>query len=181
MAAMMLEVVIMATVLDPWLILSKLAVTQPTRIMVIPVEAFPPVNISWMTGPTWAALSMEPKAPPAEVMRMMMPALMRAGAMMNEYFSIQSQEIAIRKRWSAKFKKILWEGAGEREFNYVWKGKRSTYKFRSTWDGILYRLEKRYRETTSEKRRQQLEKRMAIQPCADCEGLRLRPESLATR
>jgi excinuclease ABC subunit A len=85
------------------------------------------------------------------------------------------------KKLSARFKKILWEGAGDREFNYVWKGKRSTYKFRSTWDGILYRLEKRYRESASEKRRQQLEKRMAIQPCQDCNGLRLRPESLAVK
>ncbi len=85
------------------------------------------------------------------------------------------------KKLPARFKKILWEGAGEREFDYVWKGKRSTYKFRSTWDGILFRLEKRYRETASEKRRQQLEKRMAIQPCADCDGLRLRPESLAVK
>ncbi len=85
------------------------------------------------------------------------------------------------KKLSAKFKKILWEGAGDREFDYVWKGKRSTYKFRSTWDGILHRLEKRYRESASEKRRQQLEKRMAIQPCQDCNGLRLRPESLAVK
>ena len=45
------------------------------------------------------------------------------------------------KKLTKKFKKILWDGAGDREFNYVWKGKRSTYKFRSTWDGILYRLE----------------------------------------
>ncbi len=85
------------------------------------------------------------------------------------------------KKLSARFKKILWEGAGDKEFNYVWKGKRSTYKFRSTWDGILFRLEKRYRESASEKRRQQLERRMAIQPCQDCDGLRLRPESLAVK
>ena len=85
------------------------------------------------------------------------------------------------KKLSAKFKKIIWDGAGSREFNYVWKGRRSTYKFRSTWDGILYRLEKRYRETVSEKRRQQLEKFMAIQPCHECDGLRLRPESLAVK
>ena len=85
------------------------------------------------------------------------------------------------KKLTARFKKILWEGAGSREFEFVWKGKSSTYKFRSTWDGILARLDKRYRETASEKRRQQLEKRMAIQPCADCGGERLRPESLAVK
>ena len=80
------------------------------------------------------------------------------------------------KKLSARFKKILWDGAGDREFNYVWKGKRSTYKFRSTWDGILYRLEKRYRESASEKAPSATrEERMAIQPCQDCDGLRLRP------
>jgi excinuclease ABC subunit A len=85
------------------------------------------------------------------------------------------------KKLSASFKKVLWEGSGAREYDYVWKGRRSTYKYRSTWDGILARLEKRYRETTSEKRRQQLEKRMAIQPCSSCSGERLRPESLAVK
>ena len=31
----------------------------------------------------------------------------KAGQMMNEYFAIQAEELAIRKRWAPKFKKIL--------------------------------------------------------------------------
>ena len=78
-----------------------------------------------------------------------------------------------------RFQRLLWEGSGNREFDFVWKGKRATYEYRKRWQGILAVLDRRYRETGSEKRRQQLEKLMTIQPCPDCNGTRLRPETLA--
>ncbi|MDH3626940.1 MAG: excinuclease ABC subunit UvrA [Acidobacteriota bacterium] len=83
------------------------------------------------------------------------------------------------KKLPARFKKILWEGAGDREFRFLWKGKRTTYEFTKSWEGIIASLERRHRETESERRRAQLERRMAIRPCPDCDGARLRPESLA--
>jgi len=79
----------------------------------------------------------------------------------------------------ARFKKVLWDGAGGREFQFQWKGKRSTYEWRRSWEGILPVLERRYRDTTSESRREALEKLMAIHPCPGCDGSRLRKESLA--
>ncbi|HEX6849898.1 MAG TPA: excinuclease ABC subunit UvrA [Candidatus Polarisedimenticolaceae bacterium] len=79
------------------------------------------------------------------------------------------------------FKKILWEGAGEREFAFKWKGKSSTYEWTRTWEGILPNLERRYKDTESESRREELEKFMASHPCPACKGARLRPESLAVR
>ena len=83
------------------------------------------------------------------------------------------------RKLSKAFKRVLWEGAGEREFDFRWKGKRTTYEFRKRWRGILEILERRYRETASEARRHELEKLMAVQPCSGCGGKRLRAESLA--
>jgi excinuclease ABC subunit A len=85
------------------------------------------------------------------------------------------------RRLPARFRKILWEGAGSREFDFRWQGTRSTYEFRKRWYGILAVMERRYRETTSESTRQDLEKLMAVQPCSGCAGARLRPESLAVK
>ena len=83
------------------------------------------------------------------------------------------------RKLPARFKKVLWDGAGGREFQFQWKGKRSTYEWRRSWEGILPVLERRYRDTTSESRREALEKLMAIHPCPGCDGSRLRKESLA--
>ncbi|HEX5044786.1 MAG TPA: excinuclease ABC subunit UvrA [Candidatus Polarisedimenticolaceae bacterium] len=77
------------------------------------------------------------------------------------------------------FKKLLWEGSGDREFEFRWKGTRTAYTWKRTWAGILPLLERKYRETDSEWRREELEKWMTILPCPACGGSRLRPESLA--
>ncbi len=56
-------------------------------------------------------------------------------------------------------------------------GRRRSYKVR--FEGIVNNLERRYEETDSESNRERIEGYMAEQPCPDCEGARLRPESLA--
>ena len=79
------------------------------------------------------------------------------------------------------FKKVLWDGAGEREFTFKWEGRRSSYEWKRGWDGILPSLERKYRETESESRREELEKFMSIHPCPTCRGARLKPETLAVK
>jgi len=81
----------------------------------------------------------------------------------------------------ASFKKLLWDGGGTREFDFRWKGTKTAYEWRRTWEGILPLLERRYRETESEWRREELEKLMAVSPCPTCAGARLKPESLAVK
>ncbi len=80
-----------------------------------------------------------------------------------------------------RFRKVLWEGAGPREFDFRWRGKRLSYEYRKRWQGILAVLERRYHDTASETRRAQLEKWMAVRACPACAGARLRPDSLAVR
>jgi len=81
----------------------------------------------------------------------------------------------------AAFKKVLWDGAGDREFTFKWAGKRSSYEWKRSWDGILPSLERKYRETESESRREELEKFMSVHRCAVCQGARLKPETLAVK
>ena len=81
----------------------------------------------------------------------------------------------------ATFKKVLWDGAGEREFTFKWEGRRSSYEWKRSWDGILPSLERKYRETASENRREELEKFMSVHRCPVCRGTRLKPETLAVK
>jgi excinuclease ABC subunit A len=56
-------------------------------------------------------------------------------------------------------------------------GRRRSYSVR--FEGIVNNLERRYGETDSDAVRERVEGYMAEQPCPDCKGARLRPESLA--
>ena len=56
-------------------------------------------------------------------------------------------------------------------------GRRRSYSVR--FEGIVNNLERRYEETDSDGVRERVEGYMAEQPCPDCGGARLRPESLA--
>ncbi|WP_258921822.1 excinuclease ABC subunit UvrA [Heyndrickxia coagulans] len=49
------------------------------------------------------------------------------------------------------------------------------------FEGVLNNIERRYRETSSDFTREQMEKYMAQQPCPKCKGYRLKPESLAVK
>ena len=52
-------------------------------------------------------------------------------------------------------------------------------RFETTYDGIISILNDRYKETTSQMVREDVEKYMASKKCPICKGLRLKPESLA--
>jgi excinuclease ABC subunit A len=60
----------------------------------------------------------------------------------------------------------------ENDFGHV----RETYV---EFEGVVRNVERRYRETTSDYVREQMEKYMAEQPCPTCKGNRLKKESLA--
>ena len=56
-------------------------------------------------------------------------------------------------------------------------GRRRSYMTR--FEGIVHNLERRYKETDSDYSREKIEEYMTLRPCPDCQGARLRPESLA--
>jgi len=51
--------------------------------------------------------------------------------------------------------------------------------YQTTFEGVIPNLRRRYRETSSEYIRSELERFMSVHPCPRCGGKRLRPEALA--
>ncbi|HUC07189.1 MAG TPA: excinuclease ABC subunit UvrA, partial [Solirubrobacterales bacterium] len=97
----------------------------------------------------------------------------------------EAYEIDLDKPW-AKLKKLDKEvflygtGSERHQVSYTNRfGRRRSYKVR--FEGIVNNLERRYEETDSETNRERIESYMAEQPCPDCKGARLRPESLAVK
>jgi excinuclease ABC subunit A len=79
-------------------------------------------------------------------------------------------------------KEIFLYGTGEDRHQVTYTnrfGRRRSYKVR--FEGIVNNLQRRYEETDSETSRERIEGYMAEQPCPQCEGARLRPESLAVK
>ena len=52
-------------------------------------------------------------------------------------------------------------------------------RYQTQYEGVIPNLQRRYRETTSDYVRSDLERYMTNRPCPTCEGRRLRPEALA--
>jgi excinuclease ABC subunit A len=97
----------------------------------------------------------------------------------------EAYEIDLDKPWS-KLKKLEKEvflygtGPERHQVSYTNRfGRHRSYKVR--FEGIVNNLERRYEETDSESNRERIEGYMAEQPCPDCKGARLRPESLAVK
>jgi excinuclease ABC subunit A len=73
-------------------------------------------------------------------------------------------------------------GTGERQFTVRWAGKKGgKATFVMDWEGVLPRLMRRFRETTSESAKRWYAQFLADTACATCGGTRLRPESAAVR
>jgi excinuclease ABC subunit A len=70
---------------------------------------------------------------------------------------------------------VLLQGVPDRKLKFAAGGG----AYESVWEGILKNVERRYRETTSDAVRAQLEEYMTEIPCDVCGGHRLKPESLS--
>ncbi len=76
-------------------------------------------------------------------------------------------------------RQVILHGSGRREMTFELKSKRSSYKWRGNYEGIVPLLERRYRDTDSMSVRNEIEKYMSVHTCPTCEGRRLRQEALA--
>jgi excinuclease ABC subunit A len=82
-------------------------------------------------------------------------------------------------RLPAAAKKALLYGTGDRKYKFRLEGEKFRGDYESPWEGILRSVERRYKETTSDGVRAQLEEFMVQRPCSTCHGRRLRRESLS--
>ena len=78
----------------------------------------------------------------------------------------------------ATARKVLLHGAPGKKLKYTADGGKGR-EVEGDWEGILANLSRRYRESSSDAVRHDLEGYMIERPCQSCGGKRLRPESLA--
>ncbi len=83
------------------------------------------------------------------------------------------------KKLPKRIRKTLLHGSGKREISFSMKSKRSSYQWQGVFEGVVSRLERRYKETESAGVRAEIEKYMSIHTCPTCDGKRLRVEALA--
>jgi excinuclease ABC subunit A len=82
-------------------------------------------------------------------------------------------------RLAAAVRQVLLHGAPGRVLRFAGDGVRSRAEYETEWEGILKNVERRYRESSSDAVRQQLEAFLVEMPCPACQGRRLKPESLS--
>ena len=81
----------------------------------------------------------------------------------------------------AKVKKGLLHGTGKEKLEFIHtRGKRSLIS-QLPFEGIVPRLNRLFRETSSSRLREEIEGFMTEQGCPACQGARLKPEALAVR
>ncbi len=67
----------------------------------------------------------------------------------------------------------------ENEMDFSFNGENSTWTYRGTFEGVITNLERRFKETSSERIRNKIRKYMRERACPSCHGKRLKKESLS--
>ena len=82
------------------------------------------------------------------------------------------------KKLPSEIREILLHGSS-RAMRFKYEKGRSKYEFLHTYEGVIGNLERRYKETSSEETRAEMEQSMRVIPCETCRGQRLKPEVLS--
>ena len=86
------------------------------------------------------------------------------------------------KDLSKKHLDILLYGTTDKvRYNYRSRNTPSYWSYEGTYEGIIPWLERVYKETDSEYRKEQFEKYIRLKPCEVCKGKRLKPEALSVK
>ena len=94
----------------------------------------------------------------------------------------KSFKIDLGKPWnklSDKQREVLLYGTGDKRVSVEWQGRHSSGAWDMKFEGILNQLERRHRESSSERTRAYYEGFFRAIACGTCGGTRLRPESRA--
>ncbi|ETR72739.1 MAG: excinuclease ABC subunit A [Candidatus Magnetoglobus multicellularis str. Araruama] len=79
------------------------------------------------------------------------------------------------------FKTVLFYGSGDEVITFYGERDDRRFTYKKPYEGIIPSLERRYRETQSNHSREDIQRYMTFKPCPQCNGLRLRKESLAVK
>ena len=83
------------------------------------------------------------------------------------------------KDYPDEIKDLLWNGNGGKKFMIQYTSQRGRGEYEVTFEGIKALSEMRYKETFSQSAKEEYETFMSITPCTECNGMRLKKESLA--
>ena len=78
------------------------------------------------------------------------------------------------------YQMLLYGNNGE-EIKVEYQTRTMSGSYMSAWEGIIPNLKRRYRETTSDYTKSEIEKYMTVSACNTCHGKRLRKEALAVK
>ena len=100
------------------------------------------------------------------------------------YFDAMSKKYHFRldepfRGLSKEVRDIIFYGTGEENLELSFDGRRGTGVLHQPFEGIVNNMERRYRESTSESVRSDIEDCMSPIPCTECGGRRLKKEILA--
>ncbi len=85
------------------------------------------------------------------------------------------------RRIPARQRQMLLDGSDGKKFKIAWENKSGRGSFDVTWEGVIPRLMRRFKETKSEGMKKWYTQFIANTRCTTCDGTRLRPESAAVR
>src|ERR1700693_1019940 len=85
------------------------------------------------------------------------------------------------KEIPAKVRKAIMYGSGSEEIEFAYQRGHHRADYSKTFEGVLTWLDRRYKETDSQSIREMLESYMNMRPCPECNGARLKKESLYVR
>lgn len=77
---------------------------------------------------------------------------------------------------------IILKGSGKEKIQFTYTNEYGRTRSQMIeFEGVLKNIERRFKETSSDYIREQMEKYMTEQPCPSCKGYRLKPETLAVK
>ncbi|MBI9076067.1 MAG: excinuclease ABC subunit UvrA [Desulfatibacillum sp.] len=74
------------------------------------------------------------------------------------------------------FREVIVNGS-QKPINFYFERKGQRFVYTKPYEGLIPNLSRRYRETTSPRIREEIERFMAFKPCTECNGTRLKLES----
>lgn len=90
-----------------------------------------------------------------------------------------SLDVPVEEMKEEDLNRILY-GTGRERIKFYYRDTfGNVHKYSAPFEGVINNLNRLYRETNSEYRRQELEKYVTAKPCPECKGARLKPEALS--
>ena len=108
------------------------------------------------------------------------------GKMANIYFNALAQKYGFSLDTPVKdlpkdIYNILLYGTNGEQVKIEYSSRTFSGSYESAWEGIIPNLARRYRETSSDYTKSEIERYMTVSPCNTCHGKRLKKEALAVK